>query len=46
MSLFDILAILVTLSALFSYVNHRYLQLPTSIGLMLIALLMSFGIMG
>jgi len=43
-SLFDILAILITLSALFSYVNHRYIHLPTTIGLMLIALLMSLAI--
>ena len=41
MRLFDILAILITLSALFSWVNYRFLKLPTAIGLMLIALLMS-----
>jgi monovalent cation:H+ antiporter, CPA1 family len=46
MSLFDILAVLITLSALFSYLNHRYLGLPSAIGLMLIALLMSMGLMG
>jgi len=43
-SLFDILAVLITLSALFSYINHRFIRLPTTIGLMLIALLMSLGI--
>ncbi len=41
MRLFDIIAILITLSALFSWGNHRFLKLPTAIGLMLIALLMS-----
>lgn len=41
MPLFDIIAILITLSALFSWVNHRFLKLPTTIGLMLISLLMS-----
>lgn len=41
MRLFDIIAILISLSAVFSWVNHRFLKLPTSIGLMLIALLMS-----
>ncbi len=46
MKLFDILAILVTLSAVFSYVNHRFIRLPNTIGLMLIALLMSLGIIG
>lgn len=44
MSLFDILAVLITLSALFSYLNHRYIRLPTTIGLMLIALLMSLSL--
>lgn len=44
MHFFDLLAVLVTLSALFSYLNYRYLRLPTTIGLMLIALLMSLGI--
>lgn len=41
MEIFNILAILVTLTALFSYVNHRYIGLPVSIGVMLIALAMS-----
>ena len=44
MQLFDILAILVTLSAAFSYFNYRYIRLPTTIGLMLIALVMSLGL--
>ena len=44
MSLFDIQAVLITLSALFSYLNHRYIRLPTTIGLMLIALLMSLAL--
>ena len=37
MKLFNILAVLVTLSAAFSYFNYRYIRLPTTIGLMLIA---------
>lgn len=41
MRLFDIIAVLITLSGVFSWVNHRFLKLPTVIGLMLIALLMS-----
>jgi len=44
MKLFNILAILITLSALFSYVNYRYFRLPNAIGLMLIALLVSLGL--
>jgi CPA1 family monovalent cation:H+ antiporter len=38
MDLFQIIAALLSLSALFSYVNHRFLALPTTIGLMLIAM--------
>ncbi len=45
MRLIDILAILLALSALFSWFNQRYLHLPTTIGLMLIALLMSLGLL-
>lgn len=44
MNLFNIIAILITLSAVFSYINYRYIRLPTSIGLMLIALLMSLAL--
>lgn len=44
MSLFEIIAALVTLAALFSYVNHRCIRLPTTIGLMLIALVFSLGL--
>lgn len=44
MKLFSILAILVSLSAVFSYINHRCLRLPNTIGLMLIALLVSLGL--
>jgi len=45
MNLFNIIAILITLSAVFSYINYRYIRLPTSIGLMLIALLMSLSLL-
>ncbi len=41
MRLFDIIAILICLSAAFSWLNYRILKLPTAIGLMLGALLMS-----
>lgn len=41
MSLFAIISILLTLAALFSYINHRWIRLPTTIGLMIIALVMS-----
>ncbi|MFV0445892.1 MAG: cation:proton antiporter [Planctomycetaceae bacterium] len=44
MELFDLAAALITLAAVFSYINHRWLKLPTTIGLMVIALLFSLGL--
>ena len=41
MTLIQILAILLTATALFSYVNHRFIRLPTTIGVMLISLVVS-----
>lgn len=41
MSIFNVIAILVTLAAVFSYLNYRYVRLPTTIGLMLISLVFS-----
>jgi len=41
LKLFHILAILLTASAVFSYINHRFLKLPTVIGIMLVALIFS-----
>ena len=42
-SIFNLAAIVVTLAAVFGCVNHRWLRLPQSIGLVLIALVASFG---
>ena len=41
MELFNILAVLLTLTALFSYLNLRCIGLPTTIGVMFIALVVS-----
>jgi len=41
MDIFSIIAILITLSAVLSYINYRYLKLPTTIGLMLTAFILS-----
>ncbi len=46
MSIFSISAILVGLSALFGYINHRFLRLPHTIGLVVIALAASLSIIG
>lgn len=45
MEFFHILSILIVLSAGFAYINHRFLKLPNSIGLMLVSLLFSFFIL-
>lgn len=44
LSLFDIAAILLGLSAVFGYLNHKYLRLPHTIGLVVIALAASMAI--
>ena len=46
MGLFEIITILIVLSALLSYVNHRFIGLPTTIGVMVIALGMSMVLVG
>jgi CPA1 family monovalent cation:H+ antiporter len=42
----DVIALLVSLTALLAYANHRLLRLPTTIGVMLIALLISLALIG
>ncbi len=44
MSLTDVLALLISLAAIFSYLNAKLIKLPTTIGLLLISLLMSLAI--
>jgi CPA1 family monovalent cation:H+ antiporter len=46
MTVFQIIAILISLTAMFSYLNYRYFRLPATIGVMLIALLVSLGLIG
>ncbi|MDH3703705.1 MAG: sodium:proton antiporter [Alphaproteobacteria bacterium] len=44
LSLFDISAIVLTLAAVFGYLNHRWLRLPLTIGLVVIALAVSVSV--
>ena len=37
----DITAALISISALFAYINHRFIGLPTTIGVMIVAMLVS-----
>ncbi len=43
LSFLNIAAVIVTLAALFGYINHRWLGLPHAIGIVVIALLASLG---
>lgn len=44
--MFDVAVICLVLTALLSYLNHRFIGLPTTIGVMGIALLLSFTLFG
>lgn len=44
LSLYNVLSLLLVVAALFSYLNHRFLRLPSTIGLMVLALVSSVGI--
>jgi CPA1 family monovalent cation:H+ antiporter len=44
LDLFEIIATLLTVAALFSYLNHRFIRLPSTIGLMLIGLAFSLAL--
>lgn len=44
MTLIDLIAVLLSLAALFAYVNARWIRLPMTIGLMLISLAFSLGL--
>lgn len=41
MSEFELIAVFTTMAALFAWVNHRWIRLPTAIGLMVISLVFS-----
>jgi len=44
MHIFDILALFICLAGIFIYINTYYLKLPSSVGLMILALALSFGL--
>lgn len=46
MTVWQTIALLITLTAIFSFSNHRFVRLPTTIGVMLIALLLSLALIG
>jgi CPA1 family monovalent cation:H+ antiporter len=44
MTVFELLAVLTTATAVLAWANHRYVRLPTTIGLLILALLGSLGL--
>lgn len=46
MGLFEITTIVIVLTAIFSFLNCRYVRLPTTIGVMAISLTVSLGLLG
>lgn len=46
MELYHAFSILIVLSAVYGYINHRYLKLPFTVGMMVIALISSLLIVG
>jgi CPA1 family monovalent cation:H+ antiporter len=46
MSLFTVLSLVIALAAVFSFANFRFIRLPTTIGVTLIALCMSLSLIG
>lgn len=46
MTIFNVIAVFVTIAALLSYINYRFVKLPSTVGLMVIALAMSLVLIG
>lgn len=44
MNVFEILAIILTVTAIFAYINERFIKLPTPIGVTLVGLIISLGL--
>ena len=44
MSFFSLMSLLISLAAVSSYINYRYIKLPTTIGVMLVALVASLAL--
>jgi monovalent cation:H+ antiporter, CPA1 family len=46
MEIYNIITIIVVLAAIFGYINHRFIKLPGTIGIMLISLIASLIVIG
>jgi len=43
LSLFSLISVLISLAAVASFINYQYIKLPTTIGVMFLALVASLG---
>ena len=46
MSIFNIFALFISIAAIASFINHRFIKLPSTIGIMAISLVMSLAVVG
>lgn len=46
MTLYQAFSILIVLAALFAYINYRFIKLPSTIGIMFLAIIVSAGLIG
>lgn len=46
MHLYEVLTIIISLAAILAYVNYRFIRLPTTIGIMVLSMVLSLGILG
>jgi len=46
MEIYDIITLIIVLTAIFGYINHRFIKLPRTIGIMLISLIASLIVVG
>ena len=46
MELYNVITIIIVLAAIFGYINHRFIKLPGTIGIMLISLIASLAVVG
>ena len=46
MEIYNIITLIVVLAAIFGYINHRFIKLPRTIGIMLISLIASLAVVG
>ncbi|HEY5369349.1 MAG TPA: sodium:proton antiporter [Hanamia sp.] len=46
MEIYNVITIIIVLAAIFGYINHRFIKLPGTIGIMLISLLASLAVIG